>query len=280
MRPILLGIIFLVFLIVLKRQSSPFEPAPIPKIIWTYWDSPDRPDMINKCIDSWSKHNPDFQIRILNQNSVRDWIPGDVKLQADSPQHTSDLIRIHLLAKHGGVWCDASILMTGPLDIITNSEHKFVGFYINQFTERPEWPVIENWFFACTPENPFVIKWRDTCDEIKRFERPIDFVEDMRRRGVDLQKISDPVYLSMHVAAQYVLQKLMTPEQIKEEIRVYPADTGPFAYLHNNNWDSVKGLESVCTSNSTDISKPFLKLRGAERKVIEENPRLNCVFGN
>lgn len=37
----------------------------IPKIIWTFWDTAHIPEIIQKCIRGWQKHNPNYKIIIL-----------------------------------------------------------------------------------------------------------------------------------------------------------------------------------------------------------------------
>ena len=51
-------------------KNGPSNTNNIPKIIWSFWDSKDIPDFVQKCIDGWKKHNPDFEI-----NDITRFIP-------------------------------------------------------------------------------------------------------------------------------------------------------------------------------------------------------------
>lgn len=149
---VVLGLVTVVILIlvILRRTSRFGGDSIIPKQIWTYWNSDELTPVITKCIDSWKKHNPDYKITIVTPKNLRQYIDFDVKAVKfnDSPARESDIIRLNILAKYGGVWCDASILMTRPFDFPTNSKHEFIGYYIEHYTTKPQWPCIEGWFFA------------------------------------------------------------------------------------------------------------------------------------
>lgn len=94
----------------------------LPKIVWMYWHQGEAaaPEIVRRCIASWQTKNPGWSIRVLDAESVQeptglsvDWFNGrpDISLQ-----FLSDMIRIALLSRHGGVWADASCYCSEPLD--------------------------------------------------------------------------------------------------------------------------------------------------------------------
>jgi hypothetical protein len=96
--------------------------AALPKIIWMYWHQGEKaaPEVVRRCIASWRVRNPDWSVQVLDAASVQeptglsaDWINGrpDISLQ-----FLSDIIRIALLSRHGGVWADASVYCSQPLE--------------------------------------------------------------------------------------------------------------------------------------------------------------------
>jgi hypothetical protein len=265
----LLGIVlFLVLLFIFFRRPS----HSFPKIIWSYWDNPHTlPETVKLCIQSWQKHNPSYTIVLMNQATYKDYvdIPSEVANHPnlnDFPARFADLVRICCLAKHGGVWVDSSTLMTQPLDSFLQPA-EFQGFTIGE--SKPT-PVIENWFFACVKGSSFMKLWRDEFLQLASYSSNQHYLDSRKDMGVDYANVSNPSYLTMHVAAQKVLQKNKYP---LTQFVLQRSEYGPFKYLVDSNWDSKKGLELACKDPS--YRKPFLKLRGADRKVFGEgNPAL------
>lgn len=74
------------------------------------------------------KYVPDRKIIYLDANNYMKYIdiPNDIKEMYRQGiigyAHFSDIIRLELLKKYGGLWLDATILLTGKIDsYITNS---------------------------------------------------------------------------------------------------------------------------------------------------------------
>jgi hypothetical protein len=209
----IIGILIILILILCVSAYSRTEgfvgQSVIPAIIWTYWNSNDIPDVVKRCIDSWAYHNPTYEIRVITPANLYDYIDIDIKDLNfnDGPTRESDIVRILLLEQYGGVWSDASILATAPYPFSLDSGYEFIGYYLQGFTTKPEFPVIENWFFASIPNGQFVKQWKRAFFSLDTFVTVKDAVEHMKHIGVDLQNISMLEYLFMHVAAQYVIQK-------------------------------------------------------------------------
>ena len=257
----------------------------IPKCIWTYWSDVDIPNLIEKFIDTWRRTNPDWKIVVLNDDNLAQYVP-EVDMSrytfVDSLQRKSDIIRCLILSKYGGVWSDASIIMYQSLDRvldiqrITNCE--FIGYYLRRFTSNMDYPVIESWFFACVPNCKFMAMWRDTFLSIQHFTDVNEWLNNMlHERHVDIQNIDAPNYLAIHVAAQYVLQKLMTIDEIKKSMHLMEAESGPYKYLVEKGWNSYDGVTHLCNNNFYHTL--FSKLRGCERAVVEKDTSLEtCIF--
>lgn len=254
-------------------------PNIIPKVIWTFWDSSDVPPIVERCIKTWRKWNPGCSIIILNKDNLDDYIDNGSKLMElrrskDFVARLADFIRVHVIATHGGVWMDASIICNKPLDDWISFDNldnsQFVGFYMPNFTTIPEYPVIENWCFAAPPYSDFIMKWRDEFMKSNSYDTVQQYVDDVREAGVDFQNIADPKYLTMHLSAQVVLQAR------KYKINVMDANEGPFKYIAED-WDTRKALQRLC-SNPDMYQTPIVKLRGADRSVLQFMPELvDCV---
>ena len=98
-------------------------PLPVPRKIWGLWlqgwDS--APDIVRACRASWSLQNPYWTANFLSAADLPDFFPATSPLRGlDAaripPAAFSDIVRNELLARHGGVWVDATTYCLRPLD--------------------------------------------------------------------------------------------------------------------------------------------------------------------
>jgi hypothetical protein len=240
----------------------------IPKIIWTYWNSDKLPPFVQLCVNSWRWHNPEFEVRVVTPSTVSKYINVDVKLVPwnDGPTRESDIIRINILAEHGGVWSDASILLLGPYDFKhAMASRDFLGYYIQISTRDMRYPVIENWFFATAPRGSFITKWRDVFMDPELGKNMDERLANLMSTGVDVQNIQGLKYLFMHLCAQYVLQKVLSPKQVADLV-LAKAEDGPFKFLDANNWNNMSAVRELV--RHPGLHGHIYKLRGCERPFV------------
>ena len=110
----------------------------IPKVIHTFWFSGDPlPDEYEKCLDSWRKYCPDYEIKIWNQQTydctknkfVRDAI------KARKWAFAADVARIDVLYDYGGIYMDLDIEIYRPLDDMLY--HKGVFCHSGNYIDMP-----------------------------------------------------------------------------------------------------------------------------------------------
>lgn len=75
-----------------------------------------------------------------------------------SPVVLSDLLRLHLLAREGGVWVDATLYCCKPIESWLEP-YMTSGFFAfrNPGPDRP----LSSWFIAARPGNTLMAVWRD-----------------------------------------------------------------------------------------------------------------------
>jgi hypothetical protein len=279
---ILIGLVIYIFYC--KKQIEYFSLS-IPRKIWTFWDDENIPNVVQKYIATWKKYNPDHEIVVLNKTNLNNYLDVDfskIKHISHSPTRYSDMVRLYILSKYGGIWCDASIICMKPFDswifdLQSNSDAEFVGFYIDGFT-LPEFkessPVIESWFFACKENSIMVNDWLKEFLRISDYDTIEQYVESVKDEGVNIQKITSPAYLAIHVACQKVLQK--GPNR-PYKFAVLKAEDTAFKYLTKNNWDSEKAVKNILdckddnkrVDNCELLDTPIIKMRGLERKAMD-----------
>lgn len=104
-----------------KFNLSPVQPELVnKKIIWQYWGQGiDKcPDIVTKCFKSVDEFKNDYQVIRLDDSNLFDYLnlPEFIyekrKHKEFRPAFFSDLIRLALLDVYGGIWLDATILLT------------------------------------------------------------------------------------------------------------------------------------------------------------------------
>lgn len=277
---IIVCLVVIIAWLLVSRRNEGFSQQ-IPKNIWTYWEDDNMPELVSRCVAKWREFNPDWTITILNKNNLKQYVPEvdifSLKF-ADTAPRRSDFVRLHVLPKYGGVWVDASILPRKSFDWVQDAgSYDFIGYYRKGVTTNADYPVIESWFFACPPGSNFVSKLRDEMMTMNTLDTEADYKKNVESRGVDIQNIPQPDYLNIYLSAQVVLQKQMTPEEIKRTIYVNPAEDGPFKHAVENNWDPGQTIKSLCDNKASDVPD-MVKIYGVERQTIEGNSDLKCIY--
>lgn len=140
-----------------SSQIKTTEIANVPKRIWILWlqGLEHMPPVPRACVESWVKHNPSWDIKILTAESLCDWADSLLCLptaQSLQPYRLSDLTRVNLLARHGGVWVDATCYCMKPLDEWL-PDCLGSGFFA--FDRPGPDRVMANWFLA-SPSNGYI----------------------------------------------------------------------------------------------------------------------------
>ena len=96
------------------------------KYIWTYWDDANLPSLVRTSIQSWKRCAPNYTIMLINQNTISQFIDISTYPKLGNAA-ISDILRLTVLSKYGGLWMDATIIMHRPIDqIITDPDKVFV----------------------------------------------------------------------------------------------------------------------------------------------------------
>ena len=95
------------------------------KIIWQYWgqgvDGNNLPEIVKKCFESVDQYRGEYRVVRLSDATLSEYLdlPNHIIEKYRSgvmgATHFSDVVRVALLSVYGGVWLDATILLTAPL---------------------------------------------------------------------------------------------------------------------------------------------------------------------
>ncbi len=158
----------------IQNQSITFNPYP--NKIWICWlqGIENAPHIVKKCVESIKAHAGDQEvILITNQNlnkyiHLPEYITEKWTNKKISNTHFSDIIRIHLLNEYGGIWIDATVLLTGPVPEYIKQADLF-------FFQCPEIGkvIASNWFIAAKPHNEIIFLVKELLDEYWKKENSL-----------------------------------------------------------------------------------------------------------
>ena len=255
---------------VIKKSNT------LPKIIWTYWDK-DIPDIILKFIADWKYLNPTWTLNVITKNTLplyvkKSELPHRFYDGKETPQHCSDIVRVMLLYKYGGVWVDGSTIMMRPLDWVleefNNTNIHYLGYYMPSFTTNKEKPIIENWFMASKPNTKFLRLLKD--EMIKAFGKRLTYIENIiKTKQFDSQNIPKDLrsYLWMHV----IIQKVLCENSIEiATFKLFDAYKDAFALQGKFHWSSNTVASHIETKEFWQNKNGYniIKLRNEERNKL------------
>lgn len=97
----------------------------IPKVIHYCWfGGAPLPELAQKCIASWRKYCPDYEIREWNEGNFDVNCCAYAKEAYDSRKwaFVTDVARLYVLAAYGGIYMDTDVEVLRPLDYILEHE--------------------------------------------------------------------------------------------------------------------------------------------------------------
>ena len=143
----------------------------IPKIIWSMWyqGTDKAPEWAKLCWETFSIQNPEWELRIITDENISKWIPNHLEYcrfvnRSKGWNNRDETWRLCLLKKYGGVWVDASVICTKPLDNWLHSSCSD-GFFVFKAPSTKERFILSNFFIASTPDNLIINKWIEKCKE-------------------------------------------------------------------------------------------------------------------
>lgn len=145
-----------------KYHIEPKKQLNNQKIIWQYWgqgvDAENLPEIVKICFNSVDKCKGDYTVIRLSDTTISEYIdlPDFVWKKRENPAFTrtffSDLLRVALLSTYGGVWLDATILLTDNLP----NKYAEMDFFMFQRSEKEKhkkyWESVYAYYFGWHPQ--------------------------------------------------------------------------------------------------------------------------------
>jgi mannosyltransferase OCH1-like enzyme len=136
----------------------------INKIIHQIWLGNPMPNRLKKYCQSWKEHHPDWEYKLWTEENLPELQNQELYDNAKTYAERSDIIRLEILKKYGGIYVDCDIECKHNIEyLIGDSE-----FIVCQ--DLPEWPrfkipYLNNALMGCTPNHPLIKRLIDELPE-------------------------------------------------------------------------------------------------------------------
>lgn len=140
------------------------------KTVWLLWLQGwnNAPWLQKKVFETWKFNNPTWNVVALEWNNLSQYFCKDElpylydETKSITHQTMSDIIRLSLLDKYGGVWADATMLCLKPLDEWVDEKIHKHGFWMYHGDGAGYLPKKgpAGWFIISEPNNYIISHWR------------------------------------------------------------------------------------------------------------------------
>lgn len=144
------------------EQIKPKKTFNNEKIIWQFWgqgwDFEKLPDVVKISYKSVEKYKKDYEIIHLDMNNINDYleIPAYILKKVENKKmgfaHFTDIIRLALLYNYGGVWIDATILLTDYLPQEYFEMDYFMFQRDDNLENKKDWEDYDDFYFSWNNE--------------------------------------------------------------------------------------------------------------------------------
>lgn len=155
------------------------------RTIWQFWAQGENtaPDIVKVCFESVRRRKGAWNHRILTMDNIRDYVdfPGHIwdrwregdpdawrRCRPMNRAHFSDLVRLEVLRRHGGVWLDATCLMTKGIPEWAEDLDFFVYLVGNAGLK---YSFVQNCFIRAKKGSYLLGAWEALCLEYWRREK-------------------------------------------------------------------------------------------------------------
>lgn len=138
--------------------------------VWICWFQglDNAPELVKACIASAKHILQDKDIILLTTDNygnfiqLPDYIIAKWKKGRISMAHFSDILRISLLAKWGGIWIDATVLCTDPTLFHEIASLPLFVFRQLDLSRQDQPPIVaSSWFISCQSHHPIICLTRN-----------------------------------------------------------------------------------------------------------------------
>ena len=204
----------------------------IPRIIHSFWFSgSEKPIEYQRCIDTWKKYCPGYDIREWNLNNYdgNDHPFFKRAIDVKAWAYATDYARLDVMSRFGGIYMDMDVELIKPLDLLLSHEGVF------PFCSDG---VIELAMFMATPGNPLVknlfkiyeeLEIPETREGFNKYYQPLVVMQRLVEYGVlmddSFQEIEGNLFLPKQICMplDYCLYELNADD---DTVAIHRANAG------------------------------------------------------
>ena len=131
--------------------------------IWVFWYQglSNAPDIVKICVASIKKNAGNHRVIILTDDNYKQyvdipkWVEEKKNKGIITRTNYSDLLRLSLLAKHGGMWIDSTFFCTAPI--------------LDEYFKEPLWSIKRPDYFHASIASGYFAGYSLACNEENRF---------------------------------------------------------------------------------------------------------------
>lgn len=164
---------------VLRKQDVPKEQTNS-RVIWLCWFSgfDTAPELVKSCQRTIQKKLSSYKVVLLTDENLHQYVelPDYIEKKRAAgvipPAQYSDLVRIALICRYGGLWLDATVLCTDERFVEYIMEQPLFVFKEVLLVGREEQPTVaSNWLIGGTSNQPILLMTQKLLHEYWRRER-------------------------------------------------------------------------------------------------------------
>lgn len=202
-----------------------------------------RAPVIQRCFESWEYWNPGWILHVLDWCTLNRYTDLEQRIDFSRDditiQKRSNLIRVSLLRTHGGVWADATVMCSQPLETWL-TEYTSTGFFAFRNPGRDR--LWSSWFIVAEQDNPLMAALEAAFVDLYA---STNYTLQNTRLGGAFRRVLKP-FLTRNVPCS----RIWVSRRVRNLLRVYPYFQ--FHYCFN----SIV-LNSSDASRVWDEGKPF-----------------------
>lgn len=142
------------------KNEEEAQEGEFKRIIWWCWlqGYDQAPELVKSCYESLEKNMSNYEIRILTEKTISQYVNlpqyiiDKYKSGVMGAAHYSDILRLEVLYRYGGVWVDSTVFCT---DNKMDSIFQYSSLFVYQDLTSPD-IVASNWLISARPNNRII----------------------------------------------------------------------------------------------------------------------------
>lgn len=156
--------------------------------LFTLWDSGEEnaPVVVKHNLNRWRRLNPDAELTVFTVADAVSFLRPDFPYIDDTPiQAFSDILRISLLSKYGGIWIDPTVFPVDRLADWLPERMDASGFFAFSRPERAT--PASSWFLAAELDNLICKKWHISVQQFWQYPHRYEVDGDTGRPVLEIR---------------------------------------------------------------------------------------------